>query len=651
MQTPKSTSVYALALCAAVLAGSNSTQAGIESNFDDGVYPGGPGDGWVDGWQNTVGAPIFRTNEPLPSLTGTTPYIHLNAAGNAYRNFMRQMQNGAGVNLAIPHYIRWKFRLAETNFAAGFTASGDRVHFFGRNGARLGGSSDASVNWMIYCSGAAGVVGGDKMFWLCDNWNGSGAFDVNTAVNTGVPLVPFHIYAFEVYVVPDQQTFTLSIVDESTNNASFTSSAPHKFRNLSAAPTSFTYLHFGAQASTAASEVRPFDLDSVSITPWAGPIVENLVPNNGAVHWASNAVLFTVHADAGIDPSGISVLLNSNDITSQLVITGDPTNRSVSFTGLTPNLKYKMELTTSNSAGQSALTSFFYTPESSPVTLFDAGGFSDDLLYPLGYLTTVTNNDCFWVPSAAPNSGEIIDLDDGQYEKVLRRQQLGGSYHDYLLFPPVSSGVVEIELDARVPAMTGRVIDLSLNSVTSAGGGVQGPFIMWATNALYYFDVVLDSWVLQTNLDSGWHHFKLICYASGALGNTFDLEVDNAPVGQGLPWRTPSITVGTLRVGTLNTGAVPGEYGEVDNLVIRVAPEPLAALPVTLLNPVHTGSAFSFSFASLAGINYLVQTNATLTSANWGTMATIGGDGTIQTVTHSNPPAGGLFYRVESQLP
>jgi hypothetical protein len=651
VQTKKTISVYGLALCAAVLAASNSVQAAIESNFDDGVYPGVAGNGWVDGWQNTIGAPIFRTNEPLPSLTGTTPYIHLNAAGNTTRNFMRQMENGGGVNLAIPHYIRWKFRLAETNFVANFTASGDRVHFFGRNGARLGASTDASVNWMIYCSGAIGAVGGEKMFWLCDNWNGSGAFDANTATNTGVPLVPFHIYAFEVYVIPEQQAFKLSIVDESTNNASFTSSVPHKFRNLSAAPDSFTYLHFGTQASSS-SEVRPFDLDSVSITPWAGPIVVDLVPESGAVHWASNGIQFTVRAEAAIDVSGIKLLLNSNDVTSQLVITGDPTNRLVSFAGLTPNLKYKMEITASNSAGPSTLTSFFYTPESSKVTLFDVGGFTDDVLYPVGYLAAVTNKDYWWAPAAAPNSGEIVDLDDGRYEKVLRRQQLGGSYHDYVMFPPVSSGVVEIELDARVPAMTGRVIDLSLNSPTAAGGGTQGPFIMWATNALYYFDRVLDSWVPQTNLDNGWHHFKLTCYVSGPLGNTFDLEVDNAPVSKGLLWRSLSaITVGTLRIGTLNTGAVPGEYGEVDNLVLKVSPEPLVALPVRLLSPTCSGSTFSLSFASLSGINYLVQSIDTLTSTAWTTLRTNAGDGSVQTVTLTNPPASGVFYRVESRLP
>jgi hypothetical protein len=120
-------------------------------------------------------------------------------------------------------------------------------------------------------------------------------------------------------------------------------------------------------------------------------------------------------------------------------------------------------------------------------------------------------------------------------------------------------------------------------------------------------------------------------------------------VSQGLLWRVVFSPMGTLRIGAIRGAVV--QYGEVDNVVIKVSPEPLVALPVKLLSPAYSGSTFSFSFASLAGINYLVQTNDALTSANWTTLSTNVGDGTTQTVNHINPPAGGLFYRVKSQLP
>jgi len=230
--------------------------------------------------------------------------------------------------------------------------------------------------------------------------------------------------------------------------------------------------------------------------------------------------------------------------------------------------------------------------------------------------------------------------------KVLRRMQMGTDYTDYLHFSPVSAGTVIIDLDARVSSMDVRTLDLSLNSASTTGG-TQGPFIMWGTNALNYYN--RTAWVPVTALDADWHHIQMICYVSGPLAGTFDLKVDAALVGQGLVWRYVVSPVGTLRIGAIRGGVV--QYGEVDNLVITAAPEPLVALPVTLLNPVHTGSPFSFSFQSSPGINYVVQQTAALGSANWTTLETIAGDGSLKTVTHTNPPAGGLFYRVNSEVP
>lgn len=393
--------------------------------------------------------------------------------------------------------------------------------------------------------------------------------------------------------------------------------------------------------------------DLVFITSPTGllppPQIAAVYPTNGAVHWASNGLHFEARSAAAIEASGIRLVLNSNDVSGQLTITGDPTNRLVSFSGLASNLVYLMEITVSNIAGVASITNVFYTPES-PVTLFDSGGFTDDTLYPVGMLQAVTNGGSRWVPAGDPNSALIVDLADGQHGKVLRREQLGADYIEYLLFPPVSSGTVTIELDARVSLADYRLIDLSLNAATANGGGTQGPFIMWGTNALNYYNRV--EWVAQTNMDTSWHHLKLTCYVSGPLGNTFDLEVDSTPVNKGLLWRTAlPLTVGTLRIGAIRSPLAAGQYGDVDNLVIKVAPEPLVALPVTLLNPVRSNSTFSFSFVSLAGIKYLAQTNNALNSTNWTTLESVTGDGTTKTVTHTNPPAEMLFYRVKSELP
>jgi hypothetical protein len=638
-----------LAFWLAIFAATLSTHGAIESKFDDGVYPGGPGNGWVAGWTNNVGTPVFWTNNPLPSLDGASPYLHLDATGNTIRNFMRQCTNGAGVNLSMPHIIHWKFRLDETDFEANFSSNNDRVHFFGRNGSRVTASSDASVNWMIY--GAGGPVNGvatGRTFWLCDNANKSGNFDTTTGVDTLVPIVPFHTYAFEVQVIPDQQQFTVSIVDESTNNVSFKSSAPHTVRNLTAAPDSFTFLHFGTQAS-ASTKSRPFDLDSVTITqavaPWTGPSIQNLTPGSYAVCGAANGIHFTATAPVPIETNAISLILNSTDVSRQLTFTGNPTNRTVAFYGLAANLKYKMVITVTNTGGSVSVTNVCYTPEQ-PLTLFDSDGFTSDTLYPVGLLPAVTNADCYWAPAAAPNSAEIADLADGVHGKVLRRQQLGNDQIDYLIFPPVASGTVIIDLDARVSSMDGRTIDLSLNSVTPAGGGTQGPFIMWGTNALNYYD--RTAWVPQASLDANWHHIQLTSYVSGALAGLFDLAVDHVPASKSLVWRNVFSPVGTLRIGAIRGAVI--EYGEVDNLVVKVAPE-FQVAPLQLLHPLRSGSTFAFSFPSAANLNYVAQYNSDLGTTNWTTLATLPGDGTVKMVTHTNAPAGASFYRVKTEKP
>ncbi len=375
------------------------------------------------------------------------------------------------------------------------------------------------------------------------------------------------------------------------------------------------------------------------------PVITGLSPANGAVHWASNGIYFQATSRTDIPTSGISVMLNSNDVSSQLVISGDPTNRSVSCAGLLPDMKYWLDITVSNVAGGIlSQSTVFYTPESSPVTVFDSEGFANDVLYPVGYLGAITNEDYYWAPAIEP--AEIVDLGDGVYNKVLRRQQTGTDYIDYLHFAPVSSGTLTVAWDARVSSMDGRTLDMSLNGYGTATG-TQGPFVMWGTNALNYYN--RTAWVPLTTLDTDWHHFELVGYVSGPLAGTFDMKVDNATVGQGLVWRAVFSPAGTLRIGAIRGAIV--QYGEVDNLVIKVGPEPLVALPVALFSPVYNGSTFSFSFTSLAGVNYLPQYNDTLTSTNWTTLQTIAGDGNIQTVTHTNPPAGGLFYRVESELP
>jgi hypothetical protein len=149
------------------------------------------------------------------------------------------------------------------------------MHFFARTAARLTGGTDASDSWSISATGAeqtsgSGISAG-QMFYILDNRDGTGAYNLTNLINSNIQLLPAHIYSFEVLVYPQTKTYSVVIVDQTSSNT-FTSSVPHRFRDLS--DTSHTFLHFGVQ--TAASTVpRAIDLDSVYVTQ--GPLAVTLL--------------------------------------------------------------------------------------------------------------------------------------------------------------------------------------------------------------------------------------------------------------------------------------------------------------------------------------------------------------------------------------
>jgi hypothetical protein len=230
-----------------------------------------PADGWVGPWQWSSGQPDYRTQSPID---GAGSYLRLDTTGGS-RNFMRQYQSSTNLDVTKAHYIRWKFRLAEDDFASFFTIFNDRVQFFGRNTPRLTASTDPSINWSIMATGdeqtAGNGVSAGQTFWIFDNVEGNGTFNLANHVDTQVPLVPHQIYSFTVRVDPEQLEYTAAITNE-TSGAWFKSAAPHRYRNLSAPGADHTYVHFGVQGSPAA-DVRPFDLDSVTLTQATLPAI------------------------------------------------------------------------------------------------------------------------------------------------------------------------------------------------------------------------------------------------------------------------------------------------------------------------------------------------------------------------------------------
>ena len=218
--------------------------------------------------------------------------------------------------------------------------------------------------------------------------------------------------------------------------------------------------------------------------------------------------------------------------------------------------------------------------------LFDAAGFADPSLYPAGDLTAVSHHGSQWNPASdTARPGQIVDLEDDCFERVLRRYQTGRqpTDADLLDFPPAAHRRLTISFDARVSTADSRTLDLFLLRPGQTEAGHQASVLIWGhePGKLSYFD---GSYHDLADLDEEWRHYRLV---HDLDANTFDVRIDGRRVGQRLGWRNsfpPGTAFGRLRISSIRGQA--GDYAELANLRITSVPGPPA---VALLAPERLG--------------------------------------------------------------
>ena len=281
------------------------------------------------------------------------------------------------------------------------------------------------------------------------------------------------------------------------------------------------------------------------------------------------------------------------------------------------------------------------------LVLADVGGFSNNVTYPPGNLTSVADGQATWQPASA-TPAQIVDLNDGGlYGKVLRRTQTGVDNIDYLHFPAVSTGVLKVQFDARASGGA-RTLDVFL--LPSSGGEVS--LLGWGTvtNKFCYYDGA--NWIPILDLDTNWHRIEMINYLSGPAFQSWDLKVDTSLLATNLPWRN-NHPLGTpysrLRFGGIRGPA--GQYGEVDNLVVTAEVPFVAPETIVLTNVAGDARGFSFSFQTNTNAEYLVESLASPVATDWSPVEIIPGNGAG--VRFTNQPATNLaeFYRVKRLPP
>jgi len=123
--------------------------------------------------------------------------------------------------------------------------------------------------------------------------------------------------------LPESKSYLVSL-SNITAGTNFTSSAPHKFRDVS--DTAHTFLHFGVLAS-AAGTPRPFDLDSVSITQATVPVTLINPVRNG------NQFSFSFQSQAGVNHTAQYLSnITLNNWTTLTTVPGDGSMKAITHT-------------------------------------------------------------------------------------------------------------------------------------------------------------------------------------------------------------------------------------------------------------------------------------------------------------------------------
>lgn len=159
--------------------------------------------------------------------------------------------------------------------------------------------------------------------------------------------------------------------------------------------------------------------DNASLTaPIEPPVIADLYPDGSMLLQGTNTLSFTAISAVAIDSAGIKVVLNGVNVSEDLLITGPSTNVSVRYTGLELNASYGAEITVTDTANLSTLTTFNFDTYS-PIFTWEAEDYDFDS-------GQYINNP---VPSDAAAVGSYF----GQYgtEGVDFHDQNNNGSHDY----------------------------------------------------------------------------------------------------------------------------------------------------------------------------------------------------------------------------
>jgi hypothetical protein len=350
------------------------------------------------------------------------------------------------------------------------------------------------------------------------------------------------------------------------------------------------------------------------------PLLSNISPTNGAQFATGNTFSFTATPASGttINNSGIQLLLNGADVSSGLVISGAGA-KNVSFPLLASNNIYTAVINITNSSGagitrtvqfDTISTGNFYVK----IEDFDYSGGQWDTtgngLIPNGYIgqnSSVTNVDYFHnnggnYPYRGPNALATELTSDTPLPGYS-----AGSDYDVGNFNLGDWGNFTRNYPPGKYLAYGRI---------AGGNGTATAFLDKVTSGLGTTSQTLQRLGTWSAVPGGWQNWVW------------------APLqNNGAPAIVNVAGTNTLRVTSGNN--INANYFML-----------LAVQPITI-SAKASGNNVVISFPTQAGKSYRVFSEASLISGSWTQMGSIGGDGTVKSVS-TPETASQQFYQVTS---
>jgi hypothetical protein len=378
-----------------------------------------------------------------------------------------------------------------------------------------------------------------------------------------------------------------------------------------------------------------------------------------------SSISFTIaNRQTAVNPATIQLFVNSNNVTSSIVLSNNAAGTVVTYVPtsfLTPNTNYTLTAIFTDNGGTPTTTTNtwkFTTANSTYLVLPIADAQPIGSVSTPGFALRINK-----VEDAAPTVASIATA-EAQLAGVRTNLATGQPYPNLANGGPNADGSYS-ETNAINYDITGLPTGTPAFPFKSAfpyvaAGNVNNNIAM---EALMYLQLTNGNYIFAVRSDDG---FK---FTEGPSLNNQNLTLSLFDGGRGNGASTLTyvtvLTNGLYPVRLLYFQAGSGgnvEFYSINNgtpVLINDPTNPNAikafqavaspALPVTILSPVHTGGATTFSFLTQAGHTHYVEYKNAITDLTWSPLTTITGSGSNTNVTDSTASGATRFYRIRSQ--